>query len=724
METPAAVMCDTNPVKEEGEMTLTEVCDMAVKSEKLDETFMKTETDITIKEECLYQEEEHERLDPLLTFPCRRCGNVFATKRDLKDHLREDHKERKRQSTRNCDEKEIEQVHRKKSRDQEKSLNDVFPTSMFESKTSRHLWVAPASSADSDMECDDGEDGDDTVLEPDFHLNVDEQEIIPSRTRDHHIVQPQDITDEEEEDEPIQPKTKRIRRSWKKQEDIHSPPLHEYKHIPPEKIHSPFHYFQTFFTTELMDDIVCQTNLYAQQKDANTAFTIDREEFMVYLGVMIYMSVCSLPCIEDYWCAETRVPQVADVMSSKRFRAIRSSLHFNNNELARTSKDRFFKIRPVISSITEQFLCVPETPTQSVGEVMISYKESKAGNLRQYIPAKSGFKLFCRASEDGFIHDILMYQGPEATFPCHVTTLNDKESKKLVCSKIVIALLKTLKNPSNSTIYADSFFTSLDLVDYIRREYGCRYVGTLRNNRVGNIPLMSMSDMEKKCVSRGTSDYCSFDGILALRWKGEKIVTIVSSADGVEPQSTIKRYINSAKAKKEVSCPSVIKSYNGRMGGVDKSDLLTHLYNTPMRSRKWYVKIFGYALDLCICNAWICYKRDCDSLGEKTMTLKKFRLEISNFTRNHKQLANQSELQPLRMPKRGQRAVIPTVEDRLDASKPHLPLFLSKRQTCKNCSKKGDVHRSRWICKQCSVALCLSDARNCFATFHLNSDSM
>lgn len=58
-----------------------------------------------------------------------------------------------------------------------------FPTSMFESKTSRHMWVAPASSADSDMECDDGEDGDDTVLEPDFHLNVDEQEIIPSRTR-------------------------------------------------------------------------------------------------------------------------------------------------------------------------------------------------------------------------------------------------------------------------------------------------------------------------------------------------------------------------------------------------------------------------------------------------------------------------------------------------------------------------------------------------------------
>ena len=46
--------------------------------------------------------------------------------------------------------------------------------------------------------------------------------------------------------------------------------------------------------------------------------------------------------------------------------------------------------------------------------VMVAFKGTTAGSLKQYIqnkPDKFGFKLFCRASSDGFIHDILMYQG-------------------------------------------------------------------------------------------------------------------------------------------------------------------------------------------------------------------------------------------------------------------------------------------------------------------------
>ena len=268
-------------------------------------------------------------------------------------------------------------------------------------------------------------------------------------------MQPQDLLeqDESEEDEEVVQSTKRRRTSipelhWRKQVDIQPPPLHDYKHQAPESIKNPSQYFHDLFTFDLVDEIVFQINLYARQKSVNTSFSIDRIEFMKFIGITIYMGVCILPNIEDYWNMDTRVPQVANVMSSKRFRTIRSFLHFNNNDVARGSIDRFYKIRPVISSITKQFLKVPATPTQSVDEVMVAYKGTFAGNLRQYIrtkPDKWGFKLFCRSSVDGFIHDILMYQG-EPTFQAHHTALSEQESAMLVSSKIVIVLLKTIKH--------------------------------------------------------------------------------------------------------------------------------------------------------------------------------------------------------------------------------------------------------------------------------------
>ena len=203
------------------------------------------------------------------------------------------------------------------------------------------------------------------------------------------------------------------------------------------------------------------------------------------------------------------------------------------------------------------------------------------------------------------------------------------------------------------------------------------------------------------------------------------MVTILSTAEGVAPTSSVMRYCKDVKKRVEVACPKVIKEYNGRMGGVDKSDMLTHLYRTPMRARRWYVKIFGYAIDLCICNAWLLYKRDCASLGERHMKLKKFRLHISkdltcqNPTPSRP--TRQSMEVPVLAPKKGQKQELPSMEARMFSST-HMPVSVPNRQTCKHCSKSGSVHRSRWICSECNIALCLSESRNCFLPFHRGED--
>lgn len=127
--------------------------------------------------------------------------------------------------------------------------------------------------------------------------------------------------------------------------------------------------------------------------------------------------------------------------------------------------------------------------------------------------------------------------------------------------------------------------------------------------------------------------------------------------------------------------------------------MLTHLYKTLMRARRWYMRLFGYALDLCVCNAWILYKRDCQAMGEKSMPLQLFRLDISRFARCQKTMGSRitraSPDQLVSIPCRGYRAQLPSVQQRYDTSKPHLPIFINNRQTCKHCSTKVTIHYSR-----------------------------
>ena len=83
----------------------------------------------------------------------------------------------------------------------------------------------------------------------------------------------------------------------------------------------------------------------------------------------------------------------------------------------------------------------------------------------------------------------------------------------LLSSKTVIILAKTVHTLENTTIFADNF-SSIALVEYLRDHYKCRYVGTARENRVGNPLITASHELNKKQVGRGTLDYSSTDGIL------------------------------------------------------------------------------------------------------------------------------------------------------------------------------------------------------------------
>lgn len=96
-------------------------------------------------------------------------------------------------------------------------------------------------------------------------------------------------------------------------------------------------------------------------------------------------------------------------------------------------------------------------------------------------------------------------------------------------------------------------------------------------------------------------------GILAGRWRTTRPSCCFTEA-GIETTAHVERYYRAIKTYKVMSCPDVVKKYNRRMAAIDKSDMVTLLYKTPVHGRGQYLNLFGCIPDPCLCNAEVLYK--------------------------------------------------------------------------------------------------------------------
>ena len=140
---------------------------------------------------------------------------------------------------------------------------------------------------------------------------------------------------------------------------------------------------------------------------------------------------------------------------------------------------------------------------------------------------------------------------------------------------------------SNYHIITDNFFTSPQLLRSLREE-GIAATGTVRLNRVENVPLKLVKEMEK--LERGSADVVIDDNtkIAFVRWKDNKVVTVLSSKYRLNPTTKIKRYIKEKKDRVDIEQPQCIKKYNKGMGGVDRLAQNIATYIIAHRSKKWW----------------------------------------------------------------------------------------------------------------------------------------
>lgn len=152
-------------------------------------------------------------------------------------------------------------------------------------------------------------------------------------------------------------------------------------------------YFGTIFTEEILQNIVDETNSYANQPKKNKRLgsntkdiilnwkEITSEELKAWIGMHILMGIHQLPELKNYWSTDPilNVQSVARVMTAKRFKKITETLHVNDNSTnpprGQPGHDKLHKVRPILSQLKDS-ICKAYEPssTLSIDECMIAFK--------------------------------------------------------------------------------------------------------------------------------------------------------------------------------------------------------------------------------------------------------------------------------------------------------------------------------------------------------------
>ena len=152
--------------------------------------------------------------------------------------------------------------------------------------------------------------------------------------------------------------------------------------------------------------------------------------------------------------------------------------------------------------------------------------------------------------------------------------------------------------------------------------------GTVRLCRTGNLPLKSVKEVEKSHGGTSAVAIETSSNNSAVRWKNNKVVNVLSTFAGKEPQKKVKRYRQKERKKVDVLQPNVVNIYNRFVGGVNRTDqnILTYMIN--LRSKKWWQPLFCFCVLVAVNNAFQLYRlRKLDACESKLDALE-FRREI------------------------------------------------------------------------------------------------
>ena len=444
------------------------------------------------------------------------------------------------------------------------------------------IVILPPSAGNQDIDSD--EENDDDVLDKDYM-----PEEVSGELEVHIESEHSDCEEEQRTNTPGR------ERKWRKKEEVCLG-----AHSQPSKIAGDFagkdiyDIFEQFFTDEMIEHIVEQTNLYAVRDKNCKNFNVDGDEIRKFLGLLLISGYHNVPSENDYWSTseDLEIPIFHKTMSRDTFRTLKRYMHIADN--SNLAESKVAKVFPLLEMLRERCQVTGTFHEYlSIDESMIPYHGHHSA--KQFIrnkPVRFGYKMWMLCSADGYPYNFELYCGKD-----------DKRALPLG-THVVMNMLRPVKNRDEHVVFFDNFFTSYDLLSELARQ-NTRACGTVRENRTKKCPLISKKEMEKK--DRGTFDYRSDGSILCTRWHDNNIVTVASNYYGVTPLQKCERNVKKV-GKTPVSQPYLISMYNKGMGGVDVCDRMLSSYRPRLRSKKWWWNIFSHMLNLSVVAAYRFYK--------------------------------------------------------------------------------------------------------------------
>ena len=490
--------------------------------------------------------------------------------------------------------------------------------------------------------------------------------------------------------------------------------------LPAMANYSPVDLFKLFFTTQVVESLVANTNKYAESHDKSFRWQpLTGRKFYAFLAIVIFMGMVRVPSVQDYWEQDMFGQRfVKSTMSRMDFMAIMWNLHLSDPDederqaaLKRAGDplyDSLHKLQPLYSQI--QAVCqVFYQPYKhvSIDERMVAFKGRIS--FKQYMkdkPTKWGYKLWVLAdSRNGYTFRFDIYAGKRNTATNRGLTFD-----------VIDNLMQPLLNQGYN-MYCDNYYTSPELFNYLF-DHGTPACGTVRENRKG-YPKAAVNGLGKR-DARGDYKWIRIERLLFVKWKDTRDVSVLSTIHNGNDHVNIQRNTKNADGEYvplALVKPQSIAQYNTYMGGVDLSDQLISYYNVLLKSKKWYKTIFCHTVDLSIVNAFILYKEMCAGTGFEPMSQKEFRKQVAESLR--KDWVDAEEARKVSHNPDVHAMFFCPVAINNPVETPASQKATAGRKNCARCfSLERKERKTPWKCSACSTPLCLQVDRNCFAMFH------
>ncbi|XP_048012275.1 piggyBac transposable element-derived protein 4-like isoform X2 [Megalobrama amblycephala] len=286
----------------------------------------------------------------------------------------------------------------------------------------------------------------------------------------------------------------------------------------------PVDFTELFISDVLLQNIVDQTNLYADQyiqaMDDTSKHArchawkpVTVSEMKTFMGLLFLTGIIHKPELEMYWCTDDMLatPYFNKVMPRNRFEIIWRFLHFNDNTTRPDNcTDRLYKIRPVLDHLVSKFREMYQPKSNiCIDEGMFLWRGRLA--FRVYNPQKPikyGVKSYILCDSDtGYCFNMKPYCGESAT-------LGDT----------VVSLLDRLAGHGYRS-FMDNLYNSVRLCERLL-DVKTHVCGTIRKNR-GEPPVIR--DVRNADLRIGETIMRHNKNVMVLAWRDKQTVKMVTT---------------------------------------------------------------------------------------------------------------------------------------------------------------------------------------------------